>query len=166
MKVFSLEKFKADMGDVSTIDVQGAIDGGKGWACQSEGKTKEEMNSMGLGTCDEWMIELPDSVPQSPASESATSLPTPSCLDPLYGGNRVGEERMKLGQALEKYESQYTEVGDTILVQGIPCRIKARKRCKGCILTGAPMDICYKYACTPFERMDSKNVSFVRIKRL
>ena len=148
MKVFSLEKFKADMGDVSTIAVQGALDGGKGWACLSEGKTKEEMNSMGLGTCDEWMIELPDPVPQPPTSESVTSLPTPSCLDPLYGNRRVG---------------------DVVEVQGIPCRIKAGKRCKrckGCILTGASMDLCYKYACSPFERMDSKNVSFVRIKRL
>ena len=145
MKVFSLEKFKADMGDVSTIAMQGALDGGKGWACQSEGKTKEEMNSMGLGTCDEWMIELPDPVPQPPTSESATSLPTPSCLDPLYGNRRVGA---------------------VVEVQGIPCRIKARKRCKGCILTGVPMELCYKYACSPYQRMDSKNVSFVRIKRL
>ena len=145
MKVFSLEKFKADMGDVSTIAVQGALDGGKGWACQSEGKTKEEMNSMGLGTCDEWMIDVPDSTPSTHTSESTTSLPTPSCLDPLYGNRRVGS---------------------VVEVQGIPCRIKARKRCKGCILTGASMELCYKYACSPSDRFDEKEVSFVRIKRL
>lgn len=142
MKVFSLEKFKADMGDVSTI-AEGAIDGGKGWACLSEGKTKEEMNSMGLGTCDEWMIELPDPVPQPPASESVTSF-TLSSLDPLYGNIRVG---------------------DVVEVQGIPCRIKARKGCNGCILTGASMDLCYKYACCPYDRYDARDVSFVRIKR-
>ena len=145
MKVFSLEKFKADMGDVSTIAVQGAIDGGKGWACLSEGKTKEEMNSMGLGTCDEWMIEVPDPAPQLPASESATSLPTSSHDDPLYGD---------------------CPVGAVVEVQGIPCRIKARKWCGGCILTGASMDLCYKYACNPYDRDDAKDVSFVRIKRL
>ena len=83
-----------------------------------ENQTGDERNGF-IGTCDEWMIELPDPVPQPPTSESATSLPTPSCLDPLYGNRRVGS---------------------VVEVQGIPCRIKARKRCKGCILTGAPMD--------------------------
>ena len=99
---------------------------------------------MGLGTCDEWMIEVPDPAPQLPASESATSLPTSSHDDPLYGD---------------------CPVGAVVKIQGIPCRIKARKWCRGCILTGASMDLCYKYACCPYDRNDAKNVSFVRIKR-
>lgn len=145
MKVFSLEKF-----------INRCIEEGDGtcakevierhtWAVECNHLTSREMNVIRYFTHEDWMIELPDPIPQSPASESATSLPTPSSLDPLYGDNRVG---------------------DVVEVQGIPCRIKARKRCKGCILTGAPMDICYKYACSPSDRFDEKEVSFVRIKRL
>ena len=144
-KVFSLEKFiDSCIEDEDGTCAKEVIERYP-WAVESNHLTSREMKVIGCLTHDDWMIELPDPVRQSPASESATSLPTPSCLDPLYGNRRVGS---------------------VVEVQGIPCRIKARKWCKGCILTGAPMDICYKYACSPYQRMDSKNVSFVRIKRL
>ncbi len=146
MKVFSLEKFIdcciEDGDGTCGIDVTERHP----WAVKCNRFTSIEMSAIGYLTHEDWMIELPDPTPSTQSTqESATSLPTSSHDDPLYGDNRVG---------------------DVVEVQGIPCRIKARKRCRGCILTGAPVELCHDYACTPYDRYDAKNVSFVRIKRL
>ena len=144
-KVFSIEKFVADCIADGDGDNAKEVIKRHSWAPECNHLTSREMNAIGYLTHENWMIEVPDPSRQSPSSESATSLPTSSYNDPLYGGNRVG---------------------DVVEVQGIPCIIKARKRCRGCILTGASMDLCYKYACNPYDRDDAKDVSFVRIKRL
>ena len=144
-KVFSLEKFIDDCIKEGYGTCAKEIIERHQWAVECNHLTSREINVIGYFTHEYWMIELPDTAPLSSPSESATSVAYDSCRTPLY---------------------DETEVGDTVLVQGIPCRIKARDWCRGCILSGAPMDICKKYACDPYERMDSKNVSFVRIKRL
>ena len=146
MKVFSLEKFIDDcIEDGRHGACAKEVIERHPWAVKCNHLTSREMNAIGCLTHEDWMIELPDPSRQSPSSESATSLPTSSYNDPLYGD---------------------CPVGAVVKIQGIPCRIKSRKGCRGCILTGASMDLCYKYACSPSDRFDEKEVSFVRIKRL
>ena len=145
MKVFSLEKFidcciKEGDGTCAKEVIER-----NPWAVKCNHLTSREINAIGYLTHENWMIELPDPTPSTQSTqESATSQPLPPPTAPKYGD---------------------CPVGAVVKIQGIPCRIKARKWCRGCILTGASMDLCYKYACCPYDRNDAKNVSFVRIKR-
>lgn len=62
-------------------------------------------------------------------------------------------------------------IGIEVLVQDIPCIIKKKRTfkldgitryiCTGCILNYATADVCCKYACNPFERLDGQSVRFV-----
>lgn len=149
MKVFSLEKFIADCIEDGDGTCASEVLERNPWAVECHHLTSREINAIGYLTHENWMIELPDPTPSTQSTqESATSQPEPTPSSPKYGD---------------------CPVGAVVEVQGIPCRIKSSKRgkrCKGCILTGAPLDLCYQYACTPYERDDAKDVSFVRIKRL
>ena len=147
MKVFSLEKFIDDcIEDGRHGACAKEVIERHPWAVKCNHLTSREMNAIGYLTHENWMIELPDPTPSTQSTqESATSQPLPPPPAPKYGD---------------------CPVGVVVEIQGIPCRIKARKRCRGCILTGASMDLCYKYACSHYDRYDAKDVSFVRIKRL
>jgi len=143
-KVFSLEKFIASCikdgdGTCATEVIERHP-----WALECDYLTRREMGAIGHTTREDWMTELPDRAPLSPHSENATSQATALAGNPLYGDRSVGA---------------------VVKIQGIPCRIKSRKWCRGCILSGAPTYLCFKYACTPYDRDDAKDVSFVQIKR-
>lgn len=144
MKVFSLEKFIASCIEEGDGTCAKEVIEQYPWALKCNYLSRREMGAIGYLTREDWMTELPDPSPLSPPSENAISQATTLAGNPLYCDRSVGA---------------------VVKIQGIPCRIKSRKWCRRCILSGASTDLCSKYACTPYERDDAKDVSFVRLKR-